>query len=320
MFSRAMGLVKDGNFLDAAQYFDLSIEYDPRALTHLERGRLRLAMGWLDRCEQDVEAGLKLCADSSDQNVDQLVKRLTELKMKLAPLLTEKREMDGRQQALEAEMKRLAADGETIALLNLAGLSQWQASLTSLSEQSSRITISKECAHNALGSRFGGIPSVSPDFDWPITEAGVPLSFLCQLDMSSLQDFYAGTLLPEKGLLSFFYDNDKWPGAYEPGIYSGWKVILFPETECLVEPKVPRLYPRYHEFAPYALCFNDELTFPADDAEEIRKLNMSERELEKYTIFCDYWHRSIKPVHRLFGHAQTIQCDLRTEFLSQASD
>lgn len=320
MFNRAMGLVKDGNLHNAMQYFTLSIEYEPRALTHLERGRLGLTMGWLDRCEEDVEAGLKLCAESNDTNIDELVKRLTELKVELAPLLAEERKIGRHHKALAAEMERLADAGKTFELLSLTGLSEWQSALMSLTEPSTRITMSKECAPNAPISRFGGIPSVTADFDWPITEVGVPLAFLCQLDLSSLRDFYGGTLLPKNGLLSFFYDDDEWPGGYEPGIYSGWKVILFPQTDCLVEPTVPRLYPRYREFAPHDLTFSDEFTFPAFDSEEIETLNMPELELDKYSTFCDYWHRTTKPVNRLFGHAQTIQSDLKTEFLSQASE
>lgn len=66
----------------------------------------------------------------------------------------------------------------------------------------------------AIGaSRFGGSPDVPVGFDWPTwrnpeLEAEQMLAFVAQLNMADLPDVPERSLLPEQGLLSFFYASD----------------------------------------------------------------------------------------------------------------
>lgn len=70
------------------------------------------------------------------------------------------------------------------------------------------------------GTRFGGQPDVPPDFLWPTFEGenfenetkDRPLSFIAQFDCKELSAYDTGHLLPDHGLLSFFYEIDSTVG------------------------------------------------------------------------------------------------------------
>ena len=73
-------------------------------------------------------------------------------------------------------------------------------------------------------SRFGGNPDVPPDFVWPTYEGEDhknvvkerPLSFLAQFACADLAPFDKEHLLPDHGLLSFFYESNSQPWGYDP--------------------------------------------------------------------------------------------------------
>lgn len=52
------------------------------------------------------------------------------------------------------------------------------------------------------GSKVGGLPDVDPEFRWPIFK-DVPLEFIAQINCANLHS----EVLPNTGLLQFFYDN-----------------------------------------------------------------------------------------------------------------
>ena len=54
-------------------------------------------------------------------------------------------------------------------------------------------------------TKFGGKPDVPDDFMWQSYE-GRPLAFLAQFDLEELSEFDTERLLPNTGVLSFFYD------------------------------------------------------------------------------------------------------------------
>ncbi len=56
-------------------------------------------------------------------------------------------------------------------------------------------------------SKFGGSPDVPVEFDWP-TWKNLPLSFLGQINLSTIAKNPIAALLPTEGLLSFFYNAE----------------------------------------------------------------------------------------------------------------
>lgn len=57
-----------------------------------------------------------------------------------------------------------------------------------------------------LATFSGGTPYLERDESWPETEVGVPLSFLFQVDLSTVPDL--GLDLPDSGYLQFFHTPD----------------------------------------------------------------------------------------------------------------
>ena len=76
-------------------------------------------------------------------------------------------------------------------------------------------------------SRVGGDPDLPPQFKWPLTSDGIPMTFLVQLNMSDIAKQDANELLPKTGMLSFFLGIDEPSYTIEP------RFIWFADTEVL---------------------------------------------------------------------------------------
>ena len=88
-------------------------------------------------------------------------------------------------------------------------------------------------------TRFGGRPDVPFDFNWPVFEEKdcdgvvktVPLTFLAQFNCEELAPYDAEHLLPDHGLLSFFYDTEGQPWGFDPDDAGGARVFWFEDIE-----------------------------------------------------------------------------------------
>lgn len=75
------------------------------------------------------------------------------------------------------------------------------------------------------GTRFGGQPDVPADFVWPTFTTDTyeddevkarPLTFLAQFDCAELAALDKDDLLPETGVLSFFYEMGSQRWGFDP--------------------------------------------------------------------------------------------------------
>ena len=97
--------------------------------------------------------------------------------------------------------------------------------LESLGRNSIQLKIARKETYKLGATRFGGKPDVPPDFVWPTYEGESydhvvkdrPLTFLAQFNCAELAQFDKEHLLPDHGLLSFFYETDT-AGAMTPRI------------------------------------------------------------------------------------------------------
>ena len=88
--------------------------------------------------------------------------------------------------------------------------------LESLGKNSISLKIARKETYKLGATRFGGKPDVPPDFVWPTYEGesydhvvkNRPLTFLAQFNCEELAQFDKEHLLPDHGLLSFFYETD----------------------------------------------------------------------------------------------------------------
>jgi len=113
-----------------------------------------------------------------------------------------------------------------------------------------------------MGSRFGGLPIVAKNWEWPTIEVwpkggGIarlntpseerepmpqePNWFLGQISCADLKGFAAANMLPEHGILSFFGDSDLVTGCIGPweygGLYYFWGDDLFRAAEPIEDFK-----------------------------------------------------------------------------------
>ena len=73
-------------------------------------------------------------------------------------------------------------------------------------------------------SRFGGHPDLPADVDWPVNaDTGAPLSFIGQFNLTELHGpaadapvSAAAAVLPDTGMLYFFYDVDAFTWGFDP--------------------------------------------------------------------------------------------------------
>lgn len=106
--------------------------------------------------------------------------------------------------------------------------------------------ISRACVDIEIGtspisnasSRFGGLPFVPPDFEWPVHAAG-EYRFLGQINFSEIQT--PPSPLPSKGLLCLFYLHDENGNAFwqDDGFVIG---MYWDDNEChqlVPSPKDP---------------------------------------------------------------------------------
>jgi uncharacterized protein YwqG len=68
-------------------------------------------------------------------------------------------------------------------------------------------------------SRVGGDPDLPPQFTWPLTSDGIPMTFLVQLNMCDVAKHDANELLPKSGMLSFFSGLMNQPTILNIGSY-----------------------------------------------------------------------------------------------------
>ena len=109
------------------------------------------------------------------------------------------------------------------------------------------LKIAKKEKYIKCATRFGGQPDVQSDFVWHTFEGesydGVvkdrPLTFIAQFNCADLAPYDTEHLLPDHGLLSFFYETDVQPWGYNPKDKGGARVYWFEDLSKLSAADFP---------------------------------------------------------------------------------
>ncbi|MCR5681632.1 MAG: DUF1963 domain-containing protein [Clostridiales bacterium] len=91
-------------------------------------------------------------------------------------------------------------------------------------------------------SKIGGLPDVPADFVWPTYEEdghSLPLCFLAQIDCRIASAADREGLLPQEGLLSFFYELDTMKWGFDPADRGSARVYWFPDLTSLCRTPPP---------------------------------------------------------------------------------
>ncbi len=88
-------------------------------------------------------------------------------------------------------------------------------------------------------SKLGGKPFLPKDFAWPYFEGesyedgwgNWPLSFICQINLDEVKKYDEEKLLPEKGMLYFFYESASQVWGFDPSDKGAARVFYYENTE-----------------------------------------------------------------------------------------
>ncbi|MCI4668983.1 MAG: YwqG family protein [Bacteroidia bacterium] len=182
----------------------------------------------------------------------------------------------------------------------------------------------------SMFSRLGGVPELPEGIKWPINpETNLPFTFLAQLAISEIKALDKENLLPERGRMYFFYEQDYFDNDLQA-------LVIFANEDLPFEvPKLPAAFKRKRRrvgesssregkrklLEAQKIAFGTEFHIPAKDSLFIEKVyRESQTDLEPHESLNDpfgnftieYWENEPEttPKHHLLGHYKGIQNEM----------
>ena len=180
---------------------------------------------------------------------------------------------------------------------------------------------------DATASKIGGRPIVPLDFKWP-TYTGVicgeekserktrPLSFLAQINLKEVSNMDENHLLPDDGILSFFYDLETMTWGFDPDDKGSARVFYFPEGMCTQVAEIPEELDVEFVIPELAVEFDPHVSLPGygDNDDE---LGISRDEDLDWDEFIECIENAggddIEELTKLLGYPNVIQNPMEEE-------
>ncbi|WP_339123842.1 DUF1963 domain-containing protein [Fusobacterium nucleatum] len=176
-------------------------------------------------------------------------------------------------------------------------------------------------------SKIGGRPYLPKDFTWPYYQE-FPLSFLAQINLEEVSSLDKDKLLPDKGMLYFFYELETQEWGYNPQSKGCTKVFYFEDTYNFELIDFPGDMEDYYKIPEFKVNFKSNISLPS--YEDFDNLNEDEKILEKYKTYenfkdfedklfdeyseiCNEYMESIKNYTKLLGYPDVIQNSMEEE-------
>jgi uncharacterized protein YwqG len=202
------------------------------------------------------------------------------------------------------------------AVFEKAGLARLKKDLDALARPSIRM-VPTEVNESTLQpgvSKLGGLPDLPEGSAWP-EKKGQPQSFIAQIRLEDVHAYDVNKVLPERGMLWFFYDAAQDTYGDDPADREGWSV-LFAEKATLKRAAAPTKLPAESQFHASALSFATEYTLPQEPQLDIATFDWSDEEQKKYEQVLSTFpsvadHATLH--NRLLGNPDTIQDDMRIQ-------
>jgi len=214
-----------------------------------------------------------------------------------------------------------------LSKLNASGLAPIASRLVDLSRESFRLRSSPAEDHllPVGASKLGGCPDLPPILAWPTWKTG-PLSFVAQINLS---DVPPNNLLPNNGVLSFFYDMEQSAWGFDPNHREGFRTLYFSDASALVRlSEPPRPVPggvlrrlqalvsrepaRTSAFRSSRLSFDSFLSLPESASASVADLLLELEDEEIYSSFLETYIGP-DPQHQLLGLPQPVQGEMELE-------
>jgi uncharacterized protein YwqG len=167
-------------------------------------------------------------------------------------------------------------------------------------------------------SKVGGAPDLPDEFAWP-ENRGRKLDFLLQVNLAEVGAQDDRHLLPASGILSFFYDLERQPWAYDPADLNGFRVVYTPPNEQLTSWRPPNEDDVLPECAIQWFAMQTLPHFGSRAFDRFSEsAQLSDEEREAYDQMVRDMEQAYRPEtsssnHHLLGHSDNVQGDMQLE-------
>ncbi|CAH2717328.1 hypothetical protein BACCIP111895_04520 [Neobacillus rhizosphaerae] len=170
-------------------------------------------------------------------------------------------------------------------------------------------------------SKLGGLPDLPPHFEFPKYHHGY-LSFLGQINLSEAKPFDVDHILPDQGILYFFYDIIEQPWGFEKEDNGSFKVLYFKgDLSELTRTDYPEPIDDYSPLKAFKVKFYQHQTV----SEDPEGLELNEEESENFLEFRSQAMQPSKddhllPAHYMLGEPLNIQNDVFEEMVYYSNE
>ena len=174
-------------------------------------------------------------------------------------------------------------------------------------------------ASRADGCKIGGLPYLPANFVWPTftsPEDGItrPLSFFCQIDLAEMKPYDTDNVLPEQGLLSFFYECESFRWGFDPADSGAAQVFYFENTDGFIPTNLPDAIAEEHRMPEISLLFQTVPSYPCYEEFSIHSnLKCDWDAYDEARAALGINVDEDPNCHKLLGYADLIQDEMLTE-------
>ncbi len=198
-----------------------------------------------------------------------------------------------------------------------SGLSRLLKDLGAIAKPSIRLVTTPidESRLNGGASKLGGHPDLPGGVNWP-TWKGLPQSFIAQIRLDEVKQYDVGGLLPQTGMLWFFYDAQQQTYGADPADRGGWSILYQEDAAQLQRAAAPATLPASAQFRACSIRFASEVTLSQTPQLDISSFDWTADEQEHYEQLLSTFpnpddHAALH--HRLLGFPNTLQDDMRAQ-------
>jgi uncharacterized protein YwqG len=173
------------------------------------------------------------------------------------------------------------------------------------------IKIEKEKKIPVGASKFGGKPDLPYDITWPEYKRE-SMSFLAQINLKAASRYDYSNVLPDSGMLYFFYDKNQEVWGSDLSEYNGWKVI-YSEDKNLTRQEFPIDLDNHVRFKPGLLIFERQKSLPGWGLNEYYEIGFNDEEDDRYHGFLEKVCKINEISNHMLGYPEAVQNDVFDE-------
>jgi uncharacterized protein YwqG len=165
-------------------------------------------------------------------------------------------------------------------------------------------------------TKIGGKPDLPSHFGWPVWH-NTPLSFIAQINLGKLPEYDFLNILPNGGVMSFFYSAGQETWGFDPKDKGSWQVLHLNDNH-LQRRDYPIDLPDEGKYESCMVEFQHSITIPALESPYFdfvyRKSNLEE--IDQYLTLEEKVNEFLNEgdsINRLLGHPDQQQNDMQTE-------